>query len=150
MLGMGFQGSMGWTLSSSGTLRALTWFDGLLVGKGQRCHKEFGLCHWHPVMENLHCPDPRPQRQIQRGLVVCEFRSGLNQDIIGGCNDVDRIHPNNSHGHIGPLSPFLHPHRLIHGPQKTTKVPEQPLLGIPVSANLKQENKSSEQSLRKV
>lgn len=131
---------VGDTLSSARTLRVLTWFDGLLVGEGQRCDKEFGLCNRHPVMENFYCPDPRPQRQIQRGFVVCEFRGGLNQDIIGGCDDVDRVHPNNSHSHIGPLPPFLHPHGLIHGPQETAEVPEQPFLSIPISANLKQEN----------
>ena len=124
------------------TLGALTWLDGLPVGEGQRCDEEFGLCNWHPVVENFHCPYPRPQGQVQRGLVVGEFSSGLNQDVIGGCDDVDGIHPDDGHSHVGALPPLLHAHRLVHGPQETPKVAEEPLLGIPVSADLKQESES--------
>ena len=123
-------------------LGVLTRFDGLPVGEGQRRHEEFGFCHWHPVVENFHCPDPRPQGQVQRWLVVGEFGSGLNQDVVSGCDDVDGIHPDDGHGHVGALPPFLHAHRLVHGPQETPKVAEEPLLGIPVSADLKQESKS--------
>ena len=69
-----------------------------------------------------------------------EFGSGLNQDVVGGCDDVDGIHPDDSHSHVGALPPFLHADWLVHGPQETPKVAKEPLLGIPVSADLKQES----------
>ena len=129
-------------LNPADILEVLTWFDGLPVWEGQRCNEEFGFCDWYPVVENFHRPDPRPQGQVQRGLVVGELGSGLNQDVVGGCDDVDGIHPDDIHGHIGALPPFLHAYRLIHGPQETPKVAEEPLFGIPVSTDLKHKSES--------
>ena len=135
-------GPLHWNTYPTDILEVLTWFDGLPVWEGQRCNEEFGFCNWHPVVENFHRPDPRPQGQVQRGLVVGELGSGLNQDVVGSCDDVDGIHPDDSHGHVGALPPFLHAHRLVHGPQETPKVAEEPLLGIPVSADLKHRSES--------
>lgn len=120
----------------------LTRLDGLPVGEGQRCDEESALRNWHPVVENFHSPDPGPQGQVQRGLVVGEFGSGLDQDVVGGSDDVHGVYPDDGHSHVGALAPLLHAYRLVHGPQEAPKVPEETLLGVPVSADLEEENRS--------
>lgn len=123
-------------------LGALTRLDGLPVGEGQGRNEEFALGDWQPVVQNFHRPDPGPQGQVQRGLVVGELGSGFDQDVVGGGDDVDGVHPDDGDGHVGALGPLLHADRLVHGPQQTPEVAEETLLRIPLGADLKPESET--------
>lgn len=90
-------------------------------------------------MQNFYCPDTRPQGQIQGRFVVSKFCAGFNEDVICRCYDVDRIHPDDSNGDVGALSPFLHANWLVCRPEEPSEIPEQPFLGVPLCANLKSE-----------
>lgn len=118
----------------------LTLFDRLLIGEGERSNEEFGFSYLYPVVQNFYSPDTRSQGQIQRWFVVSKLGTGFNENIISCCNHINGIHPNDSHGDVGPFPPFLHPNWLICWPEESSKIPEKPFLGVPLGANLKWQN----------
>lgn len=114
-----------------------TLSDGLLVGKCHRRHQEFGFGHRYPMMQDFNSPNSSSERQIQRWLVVSKFSTGFYENVIGGGNDVYRVHPDDGNSDIRAFPPFLHANGFVHWPNKSTKVPKYPLFGIPFSSNLK-------------
>lgn len=117
----------------------LTLFDRLPIWEGERSDEEFGFSYLYPVVQNFYCPDTRSQGQIQRWFVVSIFSTGFNKNIIRCCYYIDWIHPNDSNGDVGAFPPFLHANWLICWPKESSKVAEKPLLGVPLSADLKSE-----------
>lgn len=67
---------------------------------------------------------------------MCELGSGVDQDVIGGCDYVSGVNPHHGHRHVGPFAPLLHPHWLVQRPHQITKIAEDSLLSIPVCPSL--------------
>lgn len=83
---------------------------------GQRGNEEFHLGHGAPVVQDADAPHAGSQRLVQRGAVVGELGAGVDQNVIGGRDDVGGIDPHDGDGDVGPLAPLLHAHCLVHGP----------------------------------
>jgi len=112
---------------------------GLVLVEGQRRDQEAHLGHGAPVVQDAHAPHARPQRLVERRPVVGELGGGVDQDVVGGGDDVDGVDPHHGHRHVGALAPALHAHHAVHGPHQAPDVPEQPLLGVPLCADLMEE-----------
>ncbi len=121
-------------LSGSSVTLTLAYRQVFVVGQGS--DEKACLCHRAPVVQHTYGPHAGTQRQVQRRLVVRELSTAVDQDVVGGSDDIGGVNPHHSHGHIWPFPPFLHSHRLVHGSHQIPIVPEYPFLCIPVCSNL--------------
>lgn len=93
----------------------LTLPYGLMLVVGQRCHQKTHFGHGAPVVEDADAPHAGTQWLVERRAVVGELGSGVDQDVVGGGNDVGWVDPHHSDGDVGAFAPLLHAHRLVHG-----------------------------------
>lgn len=110
----------------------------LMLHISQRTNQKPRLGHGAPVMQHPYGPHPRPERLVQGGSVVGVLCAGVDQDIVGGSDDVGGVDPHHGDGHVGALGPPLHPDCLVHGTHQTTEVTEHALFGIPLCADLRE------------
>lgn len=118
------------------TRNHLTLPYGLMLVIGQRCHQKTHFGHGVPMMEDADAPHAGTQRLVERRAVVGKLSSSVDEDVIGGGDDVGGVDPHHSDGDVGAFAPLLHAHGLIHGAHQATEIPKQALFGIPLSANL--------------
>lgn len=110
----------------------------LMLHISQRANQKPRLGHGAPVMQHPYGPHPRPERLVQGGSVVGVLCAGVDQDIVGGSDDVGGVNPHHGDGHVWALGPPLHPDCLVHGTHQTTEVTEHALFGIPLCADLRE------------
>lgn len=67
---------------------------------GQGSDEKARLCHRAPVVQHTYGPHAGPQGQVQRRPVVSELSTGVDQDVVGGSDDIGGVNPHHSHGHI--------------------------------------------------
>lgn len=115
---------------------SLTLSYGLVLVVGQRGDKEAHLSHGAPVVQDADAPHTGPQGLVERRAVVGELGAGVDQNVIGGRDDVGGVDPHDRNGDVGALAPPLHAHRLVHGAHQAAEVSEHAFLGVPLSANL--------------
>lgn len=108
-----------------------------MLAVGQRCHQKTHFGHGAPVVEDADAPHAGTQRLVERRAVVGELGRRVDQDVVGGGDDVGGVDPNHGDGDVGAFAPLLHAHRLVHGAHQAAEVPEHALLGVPLSADLK-------------
>lgn len=102
----------------------------------QRRHQEAHLGHGAPVVQDADAPHAGTQRLVEWRAVVGELGGGIDQDVVGGGDDVGGVDPHHGDGDVGALAPLLHAHRLVHGAHQAAEVPEHALLGVPLGADL--------------
>lgn len=117
----------------------LTLSYGLAFAESQRGNKEAHLGYGTPVVQDADAPHARPQRLVERRAVVRELGAGVDQNVIGGGDDVGRVDPHDRDGDVRPFGPLLHAHRLIHGAHEATEVSEHAFFGIPLCTNLREQ-----------
>lgn len=115
---------------------SLTLSYGLALVKGQRGDEEAQLSHWAPVVQDADAPHAGPQRLVERRAVVGVLGAGVDQDVVGGRDDVGGVNPHDRDGDVGTLAPLLHAHRLVHRAHHAAEVSEHALFGVPLSADL--------------
>lgn len=128
---------------------SLTLPYGLVFVVSQRGNKEAHLCHRAPVVQDANAPHAGPQGLVERWTIVGELSAGVDQNVIGGCDDVGGVDPHDGDSDVKTLAPLLHAHRLVHGSHQAAKVSEQTLFGIPVCSDLignEKERKQGDQS----
>lgn len=108
----------------------------LVLIVGQRDNEEAHLGHRVPVVQDADAPNTRAQRLVEWWAVVGELCVGVNQNVIGGGDDVGGVNPHNCDGDVGTLTPLLHANRLSHGAHQATEVSEHTFFGIPLCADL--------------
>lgn len=134
-------------MAPRGHLALLTLSDGLVLAVGQRGHQEAHLGHGAPVVQDANAPHARTQRLVERRAVVGELSVAVNQDVVGGGDDVGGVNPHHGDSDICTFAPLLHSHCLVHGAQQSAKVPEHALFGIPLSANLIRESEKTRRAM---
>lgn len=115
---------------------SLTLSYGLVLIIGQRGDKEVHLSHGAPVVQDAHAPHTRPQRLVERWAVVGVLCAGVDQNVIGGRDDVGGVDPHDRDGDVRALTPLLHAHRLVHGAHQAAEVSEHALFGVPLCTDL--------------
>lgn len=102
----------------------------------QRGHEKAHLSHRAPVVQDADAPHAWSQRLVERRAVVGKLGAGVDQDVVGGGDDVGGVDPHHRDGDIGTLAPLLHADRLVHGAHQAPEVSEHALFGIPLCADL--------------
>lgn len=121
---------------SSNKTRRLTLSYGLVLVKSHGRDQEAQLGHGAPVVQDADAPHAGPQGLVERRAVVGELGAGVDQNVVRGCDDVGGVDPHDRDRDVGPLSPLLHAHRLVHGAHQAAKVSEQAFFGIPLRPDL--------------
>lgn len=107
-----------------------------MLAVGQRDHKKAHFGHGAPVVQDADAPHPGAKRLVERWPVVGELGVGVNQDVVGGGDDVGGVDPHHGDGDVGALAPLLHSHRLVRGAQQSAEVPEHALFRVPLGPDL--------------
>lgn len=115
---------------------SLTLSYGLMLVVSQRGNKEVHLSHGAPVVQDADAPHTGAQGLVERGAVVGELGAGVDQNVIGGGDDVGGVNPHNCDGDIGTFTPLLHANCLVHGAHHAAEVSEHTFFGIPLCADL--------------
>lgn len=95
-------------------------------------------------MQDANAPHSRSQRLVERRAVVGELGAGIDQNVIGGSDDIGGVDPHDCDGDVGTLAPLLHAYCLVHWAHQAAEVPEHTFFGIPLSADLTVEEENKE------
>lgn len=114
----------------------LTFPQRLLVLEGERHHEESDLGHALPLLQHPHRPGTGPQGALQRRLVLRVLGVHVHRDLVGRGHHQRGVDPHDGGREVGPAGPLLHRQRLAQRPDDAAKVAEDPLLGVPLGADL--------------
>lgn len=65
-----------------------------------------------------------------------ELGVGIDENVIGGRDDIGGVDPHDCDGDVRAFTPLLHAHRLVHGTHQAAKVSEHTFFGIPLGPDL--------------
>lgn len=114
----------------------LTLSYGLVLIVGLRGNEETHLGHGAPVVQDADAPHARAQRLVEWRAVVGELGVGVDQNVIGGGDNIGGVDPYDGDGDVATLTPLLHADCLIHGAHQATEVSEHAFFGIPLCSDL--------------